>query len=114
MIPSGGFLRLSLVLVKPAQVKLHLPLVRGFEFADLQFDGHGPPQLAVVKQQIKVEILGFLRFFWTAPIGNVGGQMVANAIHAHIGHAGTLQDTRPVAAILATGFAALRHSKLSQ
>ena len=56
--PQGrSFFRLPLVLVQPTQVKLHLSCVRCLELADLQFDGHQPPQFAVVEKQIEVEIL---------------------------------------------------------
>lgn len=34
------FLGLALELVQPFQVQLHLPFVRGFETAQLEFDGH--------------------------------------------------------------------------
>ena len=54
MIPSGAALaRLAFVPVQPAQIQLHLALVRRLEVADLQFDGDQTPQLAVVEQQIR-------------------------------------------------------------
>jgi hypothetical protein len=45
------------VLVEPTQIKLHLPLVCCLELADLQLHRHQPPQLAVIEQQVQVEIL---------------------------------------------------------
>ena len=51
------FAFLSLIAVEPAKVKLHLPLVRGLELADLQFHRHQSPQPAMEEQQIEVKIL---------------------------------------------------------
>jgi hypothetical protein len=58
MRPDGGlFTRLAFVLVQPFQVQLHLAFVRGFETAQLEFNGHQAAKAAVVEQQIQVEVV---------------------------------------------------------
>ena len=51
------FVSLLLVAGQPTQVELHLTLVLGLEPAQLKVDGHQALELAVVEQQVDVEIL---------------------------------------------------------
>lgn len=51
------FSLLPLVAVQPFQIELHLPLVPGLKFAQLQLHGYKTLEGAVVKKQIQVKIL---------------------------------------------------------
>lgn len=44
------------MLVEPAEVKLHLPLVCSLELPDFQLHGYQPAQLAIVEQQVDEEV----------------------------------------------------------
>ena len=48
--------RLPFVLVEPAEIEFHLPLVGSLKLAELQVKGDQPPQLAMVEQEIKAEV----------------------------------------------------------
>ena len=50
--------RFALMPLQPAQVQLHLPLVRRLEVAELQVDRHQPLQLPVIEEQVEVVIPG--------------------------------------------------------
>ena len=45
-----------LVAIEPAQVELHLAFVLGLEGADFQVDGDEPAELAVVEDEVDVEV----------------------------------------------------------
>lgn len=45
------------MLVQPAQVKLHLPLVGGPKLVQLQFDSHQSFQVTVIEQQIEMKVV---------------------------------------------------------
>ena len=45
------FVGVGLVLLEPAEVQFHLPLVGGLEPTELQVDGHQPPQPPVIEQR---------------------------------------------------------------
>jgi hypothetical protein len=50
-------IRWALVLVEPAQVELHLPLVAGVKAAELELDGHQRSQRAVEEEQVEVVVV---------------------------------------------------------
>ncbi len=58
MMPSGGPSSPSLSYPRePAEIELHLPLVLGLERALLELDRDQAPELAVVEEQIDVEVV---------------------------------------------------------
>ena len=55
---DGLFLVASaFVPVKPSQIEFHLAFVGGFEFSDLEVDGHHATQVAMIEEQVEVVFL---------------------------------------------------------
>ena len=49
----GVFAGLLFILFQPAEIKLHLALVGGFELAEFQLDRDQPPQATMIEEQVK-------------------------------------------------------------